>query len=414
MDATLQKAHFFRRASFGATSAELYSNTSASDYLSSWINTPATVDVPYLGAIGDGSDRGKQITQLYNWLLNQMVTAPNPLHERMVNFWRDHFVVSLRNGMSAQAITDYEVRLRGFALGDFRDLLYSVATSPAMLRYLNNEQNRVGNINENFSREVMELFTLGVGNYTEKDVQEGARALTGWIVKTDKDAGVLTAEFQNSRFDNKPKTFLGITGNLKTEDVVNILANHPDTAKFLATKLWSTFVYPNPEAGIVNYLADTFTKYNRSIGAMVNLMFSMKQFYGDRAYRGQIKNPINFMVGALRQLEIKSSYEKVVQTLRSMGQVPYDAPTVKGWAEGAGWLNAPSLLTRLNAARLMTQDYGMSNANGFNYDPRFSADQLFTLLLDNQVEQNVRNTANGLSNRDTAALVLSAPSYQLF
>jgi uncharacterized protein (DUF1800 family) len=414
MDATLQKAHFFRRASFGATSAELYSSTSPSDYLSSWINTPATVNVPYLGAIGDGSDRGKQIAQLYNWLLNQMVTAPNPLHERMVNFWRDHFTVSLRNGMPAQSITDYEVRLRGFALGDFRDLLYSVATSPAMLRYLNNEQNRVGNINENFSREVMELFTLGVGNYSEKDVQEGARALTGWTVKTDKEGGVLTAEFQNSRFDNKPKTYLGNTGNLKTEDIVDILANHPATAKFLATKLWSTFVYPNPESGIVNYLADTFTKYNRSIGAMVNLMFSMKQFYGDRAYRGQIKNPIGFMVGSLRQLEIKASYEKVVQTLRSMGQVPYDAPTVKGWAEGAGWLNAPSLLTRLNAARLMTQDYGMSNANGFNYDPRFSADQLFTLLLDNQIEQNVRNTANGLSNRETAALVLSTPSYQLF
>ena len=414
MDATLRKAHFFRRASFGATSAELYSNSSPSDYLSSWINAPISVNVPYLGAIGDNSDRGKQITQLYNWLLNQMITAPNPLHERMVNFWRDHFTVSIRNGMPAQAIADYEIRLRGFALGDFRDLLYSVATSPAMLRYLNNEQNRVGNINENFSREVMELFTLGVGNYTEKDVQEGARALTGWIVKTDKEAGVVTAEFQTSRFDSKPKTYLGATGNLKTEDLVDILANHPATAKFLATKLWSTFVYPNPEPGIVNYLADTFTKYNRSIGAMVNLMFSIKQFYSDRAYRTRIKNPINFMVGALRQLEIKASYEKVIQTLRSMGQVPYDAPTVKGWAEGEGWLNAPSLLTRLNAARQLTQDYGAGDANGFNYNPRFSADQLFSLLLDNQADQNVRNTANGLSTRDTAALVLSAPTYQLY
>jgi len=120
------------------------------------------------------------------------------------------------------------------------------------------------------------------------------------------------------------------------------------------------------------------------------------------------------MVGALRQLEIKASYEKVIQTLRSMGQVPYDAPTVKGWAEGEGWLNAPSLLTRLNAARQLTQDYGAGDANGFNYNPRFSADQLFSLLLDNQADQNVRNTANGLSTRDTAALVLSAPTYQLY
>jgi uncharacterized protein (DUF1800 family) len=413
MDATLQKPHFFRRASFGATSAELYSNSSPSDYLNSWLNNQIQVDVPYLGAIGDGSDRGKQITQFNSWLLNQMVSATNPLHERMVNFWRDHFVVSLRNGMPPQAITDYEIRLRGFALGDFRDLLYSVTTSPAMLRYLNNDQNRLNNINENFSREVMELFTLGEGKYTEKDVQEGARALTGWTITTDKDAGLVTSGFQASRFDNKSKTYLGRTGNLKTEDVVDILANHPETAKFLARKLWSAFVYPNPEDGIVNYLADIFTKYNRSIGAMVNVMFGMKQFYSDRAYLSQIKNPIGFMVGSLRQLEIKASYEKVIQTLRAMGQVPYDAPTVKGWAGGTAWLNAPSLLTRLNAARQLTQDYAAGDANGYTYNPKYSADQLFSLLLDNQVDQNVRNIAKGLTNRDASALVLSAPNYQL-
>jgi uncharacterized protein (DUF1800 family) len=414
MDATLYKAHFFRRASFGATASELYNNSSPGDYLSSWLNSEITVNVPYLGAIGDGSDRGKQITQLYNWLLGQMVGAANPLHEKMVNFWREHFTVSLRNGMPPQSITDYEIRLRGYALGDFRDLLYSVTTSPAMLRYLNNEQNRVNNLNENFSRELMELFTLGEGNYTEKDVQEGARALTGWIVRSDRDTGVVTPEFQAGRFDSKSKTYLGRSGNLRTEDVVDILANHPATAKYLATRLWSAFVYPNPEAGIVNYLADIYTKYNRSIGAMVSVMLGMKQFYSDRAYLSQIKNPIGFMVGSLRQLEIKASYEKVIQTLRAMGQVPYDAPTVKGWAGGTGWLNAPSLLTRLNAARQLTQDYAAGDANGYTYNPKYDASQLLGLLLDNQADAKVRDTTKGLSNRDATALLLSAPNYQLF
>ncbi|MDX1976131.1 MAG: DUF1800 domain-containing protein [Pseudanabaenaceae cyanobacterium bins.68] len=414
MDASVQKAHFFRRASFGATPTELYSNSNPSDYLNYWLNTQISVNVPYLGAIGDGSDRGKQVAQLYEWLIGQMVSAANPLHERMVNFWREYFTVSLRNGMPPQAITDYEIRLRGLALGDFRDLLYSVATSPAMLRYLNNDQNRVNNLNENFSRELMELFTLGEGNYTEKDVQEGARSLTGWVVRTDRDAGVLTAEFQAARSDNKSKTYLGRTGNLKTEDVVEILANHPATAKYLANRLWSYFVFPNPEAGIVNYLADVFTKYNRSIGAVISVIFSLKHFYSDRAYYSQIKDPIGFMIGSLRQLEIKANSEKVIQALRAMGQVFYDAPTVKGWKGGTGWLTAPSLLTRLNTARQLTQDYAAGNANGYTYNPQYTADQLLGLLLDQQIDPKIRANAQALSIRDATALILSAPNYQLF
>jgi uncharacterized protein (DUF1800 family) len=411
MDTILQKAHFMRRASFGATIAEIQNGIKPNDLLRNWLATNPSIQVPEIGGMPKGKERQQQANKLGDWLITQLITAPNPLHERITNFWRDHFTVSMRQVQFPQLISDYEKRLRTNALGDFQELLWSVTTSPAMLRYLNNGQNRVGRINENYSREVMELFTLGRGNYTEKDIQEGARALTGWVNLPNNQTGKLSSIFALRRHDRGIKSYLGKQGNLKTEDVVEILANHPSTAKTIVTKLWTTFAYANPEPKIVQSLANTYTKSQRNIAKVVEAIFTSPEFYSTKAYRSHLKSPIYFMVGTLRQLEIKADYGKVLQSLRSLGQIPYNAPTVKGWTEDAGWLTAPSLLSRITLAKQLTKDY--SEDSGFGYNAQLSANELFTLLLDGQPDSVLRTAANGLSMRELTALILSSPTYQL-
>ncbi len=413
MDALAKKAHFWRRTSFGATNAELNNSVSPAELLEKWLRQPAKVDVPNLGKIEKmGKDRRNQVLKFADWLISQNINAENPLHEKMVSFWRDHFVVSAQKVRIPQFLADYDARLRADAFGDFRELLWSVTTSPAMLVYLDNSQNRSGKINENYSREVMELFTLGRGQYSEKDIQEGARALTGWVIKPDPEAGTAEVLFLPRRHDDGIKTFLGKRGNLKTEDVVDILANHPSTAKTIAHKLWSTFAYPNPESEIVNRLAQVYQQNQRNLKSVVAAMFASPEFYSAKSYRRQLKTPIYFMLGSIRQLGIKSDPIKVLGSLRAMGQVFYNAPTVKGFPTGKAWLTAPSLLTRLNLAQKMIQEYG--DDGGFSYNPQnLSTPDLLTLLLDNNAEPSLIKALKDLSPREATALILSSPLYQL-
>jgi uncharacterized protein (DUF1800 family) len=424
MDAFTQKAHFFRRASFGATQQELGSAAKPKELLEHWLEDKQPMATPLAREMPEEPkpfemDKKLKRQQLHvqgmalgQNLLEQMVIAPNPLHERVVNFWRDHFVVSVKKFNLPHFVADYDRRLRTYALGDFQDLLWSVTVSPAMLRFLDNTQNRVGNPNENYSRELLELFTLGRGPYTEKDVQEGARALTGWVINPLDYVGKTEARFIPRRHDDGLKTYLGRQGNLKAEDVVEIVSNHPSTARRLAHKLWSEFVYPNPEPPIVQRLANVYRSKNRNIQALIHAIFTSPEFYSAKAYRSRLKNPLYFTIGALRQLEIQADYRKVLASLRAMGQVPYSAPSVKGWPDDEGWLNAPSLLTRINLAQQFTQDYG--DEGGFIYEPeKFSAKELATLLLDGAVPPTLRSSLQALSARESAAFLLASPLYQL-
>ena len=411
MHPIVKKAHFWRRAGFGATFEELTSAQTPDGWLTTWLNQAPPVNVPTPLPMTK-QERRDQVRELGHWLLKQMITAQNPLHERMVNFWRDRFVVSLRKTGKPQLLLDYERRLRNYALGDFQELLWQITTSPAMLCYLDNDQNRAGKINENYSREVMELFTIGRGQYTEKDIQEGAKALTGWQVKMIPEEGIADVIFVPRRHDASVKTYLGHRGQLNTNDVVEILANHPSTARKLAFDLWSTFAYPKPEPAIVERLAKVYQQNKRSIKAVVAAMFRSPEFYSAKAYRSHLKTPLYFVLSSLRQLNIEADMDRVIGGLRAMGQVPYNAPSVKGWQGDSGWLTAPSLLTRCNIAQQFTKDYG--DDGGFNFDPdRYTAKELVTVLLDGNPEGNLTNQFQGLSQREVAALILATPLYQL-
>jgi uncharacterized protein (DUF1800 family) len=257
----------------------------------------------------------------------------------------------------------------------------------------------------------MELFTLGQGQYTEKDIQEGARALTGWQVKLRPEMGVADVTFVKRRHDDGVKNYLGHSGKLSTQDVVEILANHPRTARKLAVDLWSTFAYRNPEPAIVDRLAQVYKQNNRSIKAVVAAVFNSPEFYSAKAYRSHLKTPLYFVLSSLRQLQINADSDRVLGALRAMGQVPYNAPTVKGWQEDRGWLNAPSLLTRINLAQQFTKEYG--DDGGFKFNPdRYSPKDLVMVLLDGNGDHLEEQFA-GLSKREMAALILSSPLYQL-
>ncbi len=423
MDTATQKAHFFRRASFGATLRELESPARPKELLERWLQDQQPVPIslqsggpePQPFETDEKKKRMQLRTQgvaLSQRLAEQMVTASNPLHEKVVNFWRDHFVVSMKKFNLPRFMADYDGRLRTAAFGDFQDLLWSVTTSPAMMRFLDNTQNRAGSPNENYSRELLELFTLGRGQYTEKDVQEGARALTGWVPNPFSGGPGINATFVPRRHDNGVKTYLGKQGHLKAEDVVEIVSNHPSTGRMIARKLWSEFAYPNPEPAIVQRLARVYQSKNRSIQALVHAIFTSPEFYSAKAYRSRLKNPLYFTIGALRQLEIQADYRKVLASLRAMGQIPYNAPSVKGWPDDNGWLNAPSLLTRINLAQQLTQDYG--DEGSFIYEPqKFSTKELATVLLDGAIPPTLRISLQGLSDRESAALLLASPLYQL-
>ncbi len=438
MDSLVQKAHFYRRAGFGATLAELEASTTPQQLLDQWLQDQQPVlsvplsDSPQfsippglLGNRGSETDRRQARRQLFQQviryvqqfqaqILEQMVLASNPLHERVTTIWRDHFVVALQQTRPQILIRDYDLRLRQHALGDFRELLWSVSTSPAMMVYLDNQSNQVGNINENFSRELLELFTIGPGEYTEADIQEGARALTGWKIPPRRQLiqGESTSVFQPQLHDQDLKTYLGQTGAFNLDDIVDILANHPSTAKQISTLLWTEFVYPNPEPEIVDRLARVFTTQQRSIAALVEAIFNSPEFYSDRAYRSRLKNPLYFTAGSIHQLNLQADYPQILGQLRTMGQPIYNPPTVKGWPDDQGWMNSATLLNRINVAQQMTDDY--SDEGGYSFDPSpFQTQDLITVLLDNNPTDGILSELSGRSTREVAALILASPTYQL-
>lgn len=429
MDIDRQKAHFFRRVSLGATLAELDSNSTPQDLLQTWLQDPQPQPAPpprwtspprWDPRSSDPETRRQarqenrtRILELGSWLLQQRVEASNPLHEAITDIWRDHLVVSFKKFNLPSFVLDYDLRLRQHALGDYQTLLWSVTTSPAMLFYLDNQRNRAGQLNENYSRELMELFTLGRDHYTEADVQAGARALTGWTVDGPRlrQTGAIGSRFVPRRHDSGSKTFLGQTGLLTAEDVVEILANHPATARTVGRLLWSRLAYPDPEPAILDRLANVYQQQQRSIAAVVEAVFSSPEFYSDRAYRSQIKSPQSFVLGSIRQLQLDTNYGAILGHLRSLGHLPYTAPTVKGWPQGQGWLTSVAFLGRINLAQQMVGDYG--GETGFVYDPSMTTSDLTRLLLDGDPPEPLMTQLQGLGPREATALILASPSFQV-
>ena len=281
--------------------------------------------------------------ELRSWWLTEMLTTPSPLTEKMVLFWHNHFVSSLQKVRSPVLMYRQQLLIRKNALGYFGDLLHEVAKDPAMVVYLDSASNRKGKPNENFAREVMELFTLGEGNYGEQDVKEAARAFTGWSIEPE------TGEFLYRRpaHDDGVKKVLGRSGNFDGDDVLDILLAQSQTAEFIVSKLWREFVSPQPDPAEVKRIARMFRDNRYNIKVALRALLLSDAFYAPQNRATLVKSPLDLIVGTLRQFRFETGeVAPFLMAARQLGQDMFAPPNVKGWPGGEAWINSATLLAR--------------------------------------------------------------------
>jgi hypothetical protein len=289
--------------------------------------------------------------RLGDWWLRHLRDTSTPFREKLALFWHGHFATQSSIVKSGWAMWRQNELFRSAGAGPFRDLCRDVARDPAMLVYLDNASSRKESPNENFARELLELFTLGIGNYDEEDVRETARAFTGWTLDEERWA----FRFRSDWHDGGEKQVLGRTGRLDGTDVIERIVDRPECARFVVRKLWEHFAYEDPEDGIVEELAETFHDEESRIAPVLEKMFLSRPFYSERAIRARIKSPVEWYVGILRSLDLAMpSPEWSNETLRALGQELFEPPNVAGWPEGRRWITASSLMERYRRAIELT------------------------------------------------------------
>jgi uncharacterized protein (DUF1800 family) len=284
---------------------------------------------------------------LINWWLGRMRYSPNPFREKMTLFWHGHFATSVEKVRDTYLMWQQNELLRQHAFGNFGLMVKAISRDPAMLIWLDTRESKIDHPNENFAREVMELFTLGIGNYTENDVQQGARAFTGYRIDPRDE----TFRYAPLQHDEGQKQFLGKTGPFTGDDVIDIILEQPACAAFISRKLWTFFAYEEPEPDLVRALAANFRGSNYEIRPLMNLIFRSSEFYSQDCIRTQIKSPVQWMVQTNKVLETGLGRPLVtVNALRQLGQLPFAPPNVKGWDGGRAWITTSTLLYRYNLA----------------------------------------------------------------
>jgi uncharacterized protein (DUF1800 family) len=438
----LKVAHLLRRAGFGSTPAELdqYSALGFDATLDQLLH-PERIDdsatdqvVPPFALDPTDQSARRQIEQAKLWWFNRLLTTRRPLREKMTLFWHGHFATANSKVNNPPLMLRQMQLFRDTGMGNFEALLQQVTRDPAMLIWLDNRENRKVAPNENYAREVMELFTVGLGNYTEDDVHEGARAFTGYTLDR-----TFTSIFRPATYDAGQKTFLGQTGNFDADDVLGILVRQPATARFITTKLFRYFVYDTPDPSAIDRLATTFTSSNFDIRTTLHDLFTGPEFLSSQAFHGVIKQPVDFVAGAIKALGSQNVGTDTTQTLRLMGQDLLNPPDVGGWRGGEAWINAGTLFERFNLAErlaagrdpskpLYTDIPGQVTALGIQ-DAGGLVDHYLDFLTDGDVTPEARQTlvdyvdsdgtspfdANGLDlkARGLVHLAMVVPSYQL-
>jgi uncharacterized protein (DUF1800 family) len=286
------------------------------------------------------------------WWLATMLDGGHPLREKLTLFWHNHFATSYAKVQRIRLMFEQNLLLRKHALGKFRPFLLDMSRDTAMLKWLDSNQNVKGAPNENFAREVMELFSLGVGRYSEKDVQEAARAFTGWHVDSHIDHDEDTFQFKPVFHDDGAKTVFGRTGKWNGDDIVTFCCDKSDCATFLTGKLYSFLISETrPPASLLEPLAARFRKSDYDIADLVKTMLGSRLFFSEHAYRKRVKWPVEYALGAIRAaVPGRVPLGDLLDPLAKMGQVLFAPPNVKGWRTGTDWLNSATLLARNNFA----------------------------------------------------------------
>jgi hypothetical protein len=352
--------HLLRRAGFGASAAEL------DQYRPLGLNGTVDLLVDHAGV--DNSALEQRLnrlnldltkrTDLERWWLLRMIYTARPLEEKMTLFWHGLLTSAFSKVGKPEPMLVQNNFYRAHALDRFPDILKGISRDPAMMIWLDTASNRKGHPNENYARELMELFSLGIGNYTEQDVRESARAFTGWVLRGDRKAGQIEAVFVPRQHDDGSKTFLGHTGNFDGDAIVDLIVQQPASARFIAKKLFSFFAYPNPSDDVLQPLVAAYTASNYSIKALVRAILTSDAFYSATAYRALVKSPADLVAGTVRALGLDTDAKGLPQMMAQMGQELFNPPNVAGWPGGPAWLASGTWLARLNFANRVVGTVG--------------------------------------------------------
>lgn len=358
----------------------------------------------------------RALLNVMTWWLKRMAGGRHPLQEKLTLFWHGHFTTSSYDIWSTRMLWEQNELLRRRAAGSFADLLADVCRDPAMLDYLDNSSNQSSAPNENFARELMELFTLGIGQYTEEDVRDVARAFTGWTHDGERFS------FQAGIHDGGQKTVFGQSGGFDGSDVQRLILLHPSCAKFIARKVFDFFVGVEGTPPLYEKLGEGFARSNFDIRRLVGTILRSRAFFDEQVIGTQIKSPIQLLIGTIRLLRIPPlDIDAAQEHLAAMGQVPFLPPDVKGWPSGHGWINTTRLFCRHNAAirlaGLSTPDQSPENES---WDKQ--VDHWCDLLLCQSIAPQRRQILLNLphdpddpagAQRRLIELIVTLPEYQL-
>lgn len=299
-----------------------------------------------LDLIGESIARGGDLGALQAWWLLRMLHTARPLHGRLGVFWHNHFATSNVKVASPVLMLQQLRTIERHALGPLRELLRAIARDPAMIIWLDGDDNINGRPNENFARELFELFTLGVGQYTERDIKEAARAFTGWGQRNGRFV------YRDSRHDDDHKEVLGVEGRLQGDDVIDAALAQPACARFIARKMLVEFLTPHPPEPLVEAYAVVLRSNEYHIGASLRALLTSQTMFEPEFRRVRIASPVEFAVGLVRSLELHEiTGPELASAVATMGQPLFEPPSVKGWEGHRAWLNTATMLARLNAAR---------------------------------------------------------------
>jgi uncharacterized protein (DUF1800 family) len=342
--------HLYRRAAFGATWSELEAGLKA--------GPEKTIDGLLTGRPGQSEfdkltaplaqsiTRANDGRQARAWWVYRMLYSPQPLREKLTLFWHNHFATSNAKVNNAGFMLGQHELMRRHALGNFRSLLQEMSKDPAMMVWLDTSLSKKGMPNENYARELMELFSLGIGHYTEQDIREAARAFTGWEIQNTQ------AVFNATQHDDGDKTVLGRKGKWAGADIVRICLDQPSVARFIVNKLYRFLISETTPAApeLLEPLAAQFRKSDYDFGGLVETMLRCNLFFSPYAYRTRVKAPVDFAVATVHALEGRVSAPALAGAMEDLGQNLFYPPSVKGWDGGQTWLNGQTLLTRQNLA----------------------------------------------------------------
>lgn len=384
----------------------------------------------------NGRER-ESMLDLRLWWLNRMRWTTFPLREKATLFWHGHFATSNQKVNDPYLMWRQNETLREHALGKFPALLKAMSRDPAMIRWLDLGSSSRKHPNENFAREVMELFSLGEGNYTEEDIQEASKCFTGYRIVQDQG----TFRFAKRDHDDGVKTFFGKTGYYSGDDIIDMITARPECARFIARKLWKFFVSDKPAPDDVESVATLLMSNGYDIGATLGVIFQSGAFYEPSVMHGQIKGPVQWMIQTTKMLEIPLPDTQVLEnSLSVLGQIVFNPPNVKGWDGGRAWISASSLLYRYNLAAYLMSGKARILGGGkgknaviplgtiaplsFRSDPEWLLDHLTFRIFNAPVAAKEMEGYRSFLNkhvtpyrdetiRDLMLVMMSTPAYQL-